>query len=327
MPELRYYYNVKGVTGGIVYKSNSLKMRDREFPLKKTSQEYRILCVGDSTTFGAGERLQDTWPKQLERGLKGIDKSIFAINAGGAGGHPHLALKSYRQQHKEIDIDMYILGFCMNDVVIKSNQSDQERYMQQVGCSGWERFKLYTRGFRYSLSKSYIVGFLQYIFKKFDPAANNAKYIMLDRAYRFTAFGIGSESNQAWNDTFETLETLNGLLKRRNIKFVIVPIPYRFMVSNDPRDNIWKFDLKSFKIDPVDRLRNFCKEHNILFVESLAALESMRNKMLQGQITYNPLYQEITLDFCHPNAYGYAIIADAIYNTTAPLVKSSIRQE
>jgi hypothetical protein len=46
---------------------NSLGMRDAEFPRRKPPGVVRILCMGDSTTFGMSERLEDSWPKALER--------------------------------------------------------------------------------------------------------------------------------------------------------------------------------------------------------------------------------------------------------------------
>ena len=324
MPDLRYYYNAKGISGGIALKRNSLRMRDKEFPIRKTSNEYRILCVGDSTTFGAGEKLKDTWPKQLEKKLKLINSDIFVINGGGTGNHPHIALWSYLELHKEIDFDMYIFGFCMNDVLTKGDKWDQEKYMLQVQRNHWEKFKFVTRRFRSFLSRFYIIGFLQYILKRCDPTTYNSKYIIAAHSDGYFAFGVAEGYQQAWNDTFESLQNLNNLFKERSIKFAIVPIPYRFMISDDRRDNLGNFDVKSFKVNPINKLRNFCKEHNILFVESLTTLQSVRNQMLQGKIKYNPMYQDITMDYCHPNAYGYKIIADSAYQAIESLVRDSL---
>jgi len=321
MPDLRYFYHTKGITGGIPYTRNSLGMRDKEFPLKKTTNEYRILCVGDSTTFGLSERLEDTWPKQLEQRLKDINSDVFVINAGAVGRHPHMNLELYRKRFNEIDIDMYIYGFFLNDVVIKTDQLDQEKYVQKARSNWWQKFKFHTMLLRCSINRFYISGFLHYIFSKFDPTSKDSKYITQAYPYQFNAFGITREHRQAWNDTFESIQALNNLLKEKNIRFVIIPIPYRFMISNDPRDNKRKFDVKSFKINPVEKLRNFCKENNILFVESVAALQSVRVQMLQGKIEYDPLYIDITDDFFHPNSYGYKVIADSVYNIIGPMVK------
>ena len=42
--------------------------RDREFAIAKPRNIFRILVVGDSQTFGHGiEKLEDTFPKQLEK--------------------------------------------------------------------------------------------------------------------------------------------------------------------------------------------------------------------------------------------------------------------
>lgn len=326
MPDLRYFYHTKGITGGIPYERNSLGMRDEEISLKRKGDEYRIFCVGDSTTFGLSERLEDTWPKQLEKRLKDINSDILVINAGAVGRHAHMNLELYRNRFNEMDIDMYIYGFCMNDVVLRTDKLDQEKYIQEARSNWWLKFKYQTMLLRCSINRFYIAGFLHYILSKFDPTSQNAKYITQAYPYQFNAFGITKEYKQAWKDTLESIQTLNKLLQEKNIKFALMPIPYRFMISDDPRDNRRKFDLKSFQVNPVEKLRNFCADNNILFVESVAALRSARAQMLKGEIEYNPLFIDITDDFFHPNWYGYKVIADSAYNRIAPIVKAHFQE-
>lgn len=45
---------------------NSLGLRDREFPIDK-GNKFRILCFGDSWTYGYGVNLESSWPKLLEQ--------------------------------------------------------------------------------------------------------------------------------------------------------------------------------------------------------------------------------------------------------------------
>lgn len=73
---------------------NSIGLRDREITIDK-GEKYRILCVGDSWTFGWGVNIDNSWPKQLEQYFLKLnlpDIDIEVINAGGPGLHT----KGYR---------------------------------------------------------------------------------------------------------------------------------------------------------------------------------------------------------------------------------------
>ncbi len=53
----------------VTYEINSQGLRDREIPLEKPANTYRILMLGDSYTFGIGNNLEDTFSKRLEKKL------------------------------------------------------------------------------------------------------------------------------------------------------------------------------------------------------------------------------------------------------------------
>jgi hypothetical protein len=89
-----------------------------DFP-EKTSDEIRILCVGDSSTFGAGVSYWDAYPAQLERLLsehfKG--KKIRVYNAGVPGGASRQVkriFQLYLTQH-ENDIVIWRKGAALTD--------------------------------------------------------------------------------------------------------------------------------------------------------------------------------------------------------------------
>ena len=54
---------------GVPVSINSEGLRDREFPLEKPPGVYRVMMLGDSTTFGWGVRQEDTAAKFLEHKL------------------------------------------------------------------------------------------------------------------------------------------------------------------------------------------------------------------------------------------------------------------
>src|SRR5437870_3991698 len=70
-PQLSFAHapNGQAFLMGVDVKINSQGLRDKEYPLVKAPGTYRIMMLGDSTTFGWGDRAEDTAAKMLERKL------------------------------------------------------------------------------------------------------------------------------------------------------------------------------------------------------------------------------------------------------------------
>lgn len=98
-----------------VIKINSRSMRDDEIGEKRPG-EYRILCLGDSFTFGVGVNLEDTWLKIAERSLMSRGKSGFRfLNAGGKTAAP-VAYEFLSREGMSLRPDMVIVQvFFGND--------------------------------------------------------------------------------------------------------------------------------------------------------------------------------------------------------------------
>ena len=66
---------------------NSLGLRDREIAPGESDQ-YRIVAIGDSFTYGWGVNLEDTWVKRLEGNLHAQGLDVQTVNAGAPGAGP-----------------------------------------------------------------------------------------------------------------------------------------------------------------------------------------------------------------------------------------------
>lgn len=65
---------------------NSLGLRNKEVKLEKASDTFRILCFGDSWTFGWGVNIEFSWPMQMESYLKENGyTNVEVINCGQGG--------------------------------------------------------------------------------------------------------------------------------------------------------------------------------------------------------------------------------------------------
>lgn len=98
---------------------NAHGLRDTEFSLKPAPGTHRILCLGDSFTFGYGVLPEDSYPKQLEALLHNRypEKKFEVINGGFAAGErvsnhvAYLAFKGHTFQPRTV-----ILTVCLNDI-------------------------------------------------------------------------------------------------------------------------------------------------------------------------------------------------------------------
>ncbi|MEO2028304.1 MAG: GDSL-type esterase/lipase family protein [Fuerstiella sp.] len=120
--------------------SNSLGFRCPEFTLKKRPGTLRVVCFGDSSTFGIGARMQDTWPAQLqdmlaEDGNRGTPASpevsgarrVEVINAGVPGYTSYQGLQHMRQKLDLLDPDIVMASYANNDFWHWDDQTDAQQ--------------------------------------------------------------------------------------------------------------------------------------------------------------------------------------------------------
>lgn len=97
---------------------NSLGIRDRrDLAYEKPTGRSRVLCLGDSFTFGWGVSVERTWVRQLE-GRLGAQGDVRTINCGAAGA---LMIDEHwwglRDRFGRFDPDVVLLSVCLNDLV------------------------------------------------------------------------------------------------------------------------------------------------------------------------------------------------------------------
>jgi lysophospholipase L1-like esterase len=120
-PELSFVHvpNRSAFLMGAPVVINSHGLRDREYPEAKPSNVYRVMMLGDSTTFGWGVREEDTAAKFLERKLNahlppGYDK-VEVINAGVGNYDTVQEVTYYETRGQAFHPDLVVLVFFIND--------------------------------------------------------------------------------------------------------------------------------------------------------------------------------------------------------------------
>lgn len=120
-PKLSFVHKPNGHAHvmGVDVDINSQGLRDREYSLEKPAGVYRILLLGDSTTLGWGDPLNETTPKILEQTLNaervpGVER-FEAINAGVGNYDTVQEVTYYETRGRTFHPDLVILVYFIND--------------------------------------------------------------------------------------------------------------------------------------------------------------------------------------------------------------------
>lgn len=294
------------LTGGHPIWLNSFGLRDVEFPRARPAGQRRVLCLGDSTTFGAGLAAEETYPKQMERLLnpEGGSNRWFVINAGGQGSSITGLTEFLKEKGLAFGPEAVVLGFSPTMVSV-AGQSQSSPAPKATPGRRLERaaLSLHAR----------LVGSTLYAL--FDANLRRRLYrmgIIRDRmdhpqgallAYAFNVPGIQrQEVEQAYRTLEGELSDLKRLLDERGIPLIVLGIPSRFRISESPPDNERGYDLSLIRIEPGERVAGLCGRMKIPFVDLRHILRNLRKRMLQGKLPWDDLY--IPTDYAHLNATG-----------------------
>ena len=96
---------------------NAEGFRDVEFAKTKSVSTFRIICLGDSWTFGANVDQKNTYPRQLMAMLNhDFPQGNFEVlNLGVMGYSSYQGLELMRQSAINLNPDVVVIGFGMND--------------------------------------------------------------------------------------------------------------------------------------------------------------------------------------------------------------------
>ena len=102
---------------GVPVSINSMGYRDREYAQSKPPGVYRIVMLGDSTTFGWGVPVDQTTAKILERQLnqESADHHFEVINAGVGNYNTVQELAHYLTYDRVLHPNLVILQYFIND--------------------------------------------------------------------------------------------------------------------------------------------------------------------------------------------------------------------
>lgn len=120
---------------GHPFSTNSLGLRDDEFPAPGGGQRLAVLCLGDSSTWGDGVQAREAYPGLLERALqkdvRAAGKRVEVLNAGVPGYSAWQILRQQRQLMARFRFDVVTIA-ALNSDMMPARRTDRAYALEGV---------------------------------------------------------------------------------------------------------------------------------------------------------------------------------------------------
>ena len=125
--------------GCVHNKMNELGIRDREgITWEKKPGEKRIVCLGDSFTFGWGVPVEKVWTRLIENDIKQYGKWT-SINCGVADGlYIDEYWAAFRARYHKLQPDIVVVSICLNDLAFIPNTLAWHRESTRISMLGMD---------------------------------------------------------------------------------------------------------------------------------------------------------------------------------------------
>lgn len=118
---------------GVTVQTNALGMRERPVAAKLEA-EFRVLCLGDSVTFGWGCEESSTWCRRLEQlAAARTERPMRTLNAGVSSYDSRQELRFLQRHITDLEPDLVVLLFVENDIEIKQPPFDPNQELSLRG--------------------------------------------------------------------------------------------------------------------------------------------------------------------------------------------------
>lgn len=231
-----------GADGRVTYRINAEGMRGPDVPIEKTPGEFRVVCLGDSFTFGEGVRERDVYPTVLQGLLADAvsGRKVTVLNAGVQAQGTIDELEYFGLRCNRFKPDIVTLGFFLNDAVdaaetIRQNDASTRAWSP----SGLARFSHICEIFA----------------RKRHAEALQATYFQTIRE---------SFESERWRQSKAALREMRVVSEHFRFRFVIVVFPV-----------LWGLDDNYPFEDIHQRIKTFCRDADI---ECIDLLETYRGR-------------------------------------------------
>lgn len=310
------------LTRGYPVVKNSLGLRNPEISSDKNQDVFRILVLGNSTTFGTGVSEEMTYISHLQDLLNSETSkySFEIINGGGQGGDILTMIDFFKNKAEILKPDLVILAFSPS-MIAKSLRSETNIPLASQGNVNKSSLK---KQFRLTALKLHQLLYSTYIYATFDTNFRKRLYTLgviednLNKpvgatfAYAFDEKNIDIEEVMGGYSRFASqLSLLRAEVVKKGLPFQIVNIPSQFELSTNQKDNIRNYPLEKIRISPSEEINKIANIQGLNVIDSLPIMKASRQQMLKDKIPYESFY--IPHDYTHLNNAGNRLIARTIY--------------
>jgi lysophospholipase L1-like esterase len=281
--------NLQGIFQEKVLSTNSLGLRSPAVGAKIPG-EVRVLCLGESTTFGFGVADDETYAFRAERSLNASGaRPIRLINAGVTAYTIFQSLIYLKTRGLALEPDAVVLYHWANDFLPTTYRDSQHH---EIGTSRSDR-ELYR------FYKSLYIDKLVRYSALFRAGVNFAARRSIDEFRRRRDIDPSEAPEQLdWGSVFfphqfpvrvkpqerrEILAEFLQLSRTHGFELIVIHPVYRDVDSRD------------------DILTEFCRENDVPLIDPLSAFQ-----------TAGLSKDELFLDSMHPTADGHALLATAL---------------
>ena len=227
-----------GKTYDAILKINSNGFRDLERPISKGDDAYRVAILGDSTTFGVGVEMEQTFPKILESELNRVLN--FPVEVFNLGVNSYNTVNEYSYLREIYDVlkpQMVIIQFSIgndtgltappgspegiNNIKVVRITKDIARYLYSYQWLA----KMY-----YNFQYNYIMGWADRDSKYFGQQFSKDLLRLVGRY-----LSLYEDDFQGWIDAQQAFSDIHSFCKEKNI-------PLLFAISADGQGLSSKFE-------------------------------------------------------------------------------------
>lgn len=295
--------------------------RGMALPRAKASGETRVLCLGDSVSFGLGAPVEDVWPEQLadQLGPNGttvntalpaasVGQMIAALEGPWAGWNEDarvivvtgnmISLAWMRQDETPVPPwNPYVLARPV-ETGVRASMTRSRREVKKLAFPSFLSFNL-ERALYWLGLRDHLV----------DPASPMGPLL----AHGWRQGGLDRvNADDAWMAFERELRTLRDA--GGDLPLIVAWSPPRFALTDTLRDNEKAVPRDRLTIVPGERMAAICARLDLPFVDLGPPLRAARAAAATNG-AYAPLY--VPFDVLHFDAEGHGAIAQAVAEALA----------
>ncbi|MFT7662478.1 MAG: lysophospholipase L1-like esterase [Planctomycetota bacterium] len=293
--------NFEGRWDGTWYGTNSIGLRGPEISPEKGANEFRVVALGDSCTFGKSVEEAETWPRQLETMLNAEftdGRNAVVANCGVNGFSGKNYLKMFQVIGQRLNPDLVIVGYNLNDFPNVQKKIDEKMHSATKTRSavtkivgGQKNLDRFNESALYRWLRAFYRDMTRE--ESWKGAENLAKNEKTDAVLKKAKQQASSPRHMEALE--KELVGLKTAAEAAGARIAFFLFPYESLVYLDEYDTT-----------PIDRLRGICEKIDAPFVdlaekfrETARESEPKREMFIYG-------------DRYHPRPIGYRVVAENV---------------